>query len=387
MVDQIEVPDGVRAIHLVGQDGSGNPYVVLVDTTGRLVAVIQGEISGITDNVTVEQDAKDREIQGADGATLRTVAVDASGQIIMVPRGQSGNYMDVDSSGYLTSVMKGLEGATLRSIAVDGSGHLIAVIQGDDGGTLRTAAVNADGRFQIVPHDPEDVWGNALGMGNAELAAILSPAKRFDRRGNVIYVNSFEHGLGGWTTNLQGAGAAIALTAVEGRTGAYSVKVTGGSDGAQFASMVRIFPYPRGGKVGLEVSFSIPLDVDKVQIYQLLYTGSAQVHGSIRYDHQNGKVEYLDSANAWQTLDAAKQITGFGALFSTVKLVINLTDAKYERALLNDEEYDMTGYAMRSVAAGIDPSWYNYIYCHSQAAQNNYIHIDDVILTQNEPAT
>lgn len=364
MVAQIEVPDGVRAIHLVGQDGSGDPQIVLVDTVGRLVAVIYGDDSG----------------------TPRALAVDSSGQMITVPRGQSGNYLDVDALGYLTSVMKGLDGATLRSIAVDGSGHLIAVIQGDDGGTLRTAAVNADGRFQIVPYDPEDVWGNALGMGNAELASILTPCKRYDRRGNVIFWDSFEDGLAAWIEGKSGTGASVALSAKRAATGAYSVQLVGGSDALKDAAIGRNLGYPSATRHGIEASLSWGSDVEYIRMAINFADGTTYYQATIRYAPGTEDFEYMDSAGAWQDIDASKPLSDSDYVFHRMKLVVDVSAGQYVRALLDDEEYDLSGVAVYSMASGATPIMITNIYIFSTAGNNGTGYVDSVIITENEPS-
>lgn len=386
MVDQIEVPDGVHAIHLVGHDSGGDPYVVLVDTSGRLVAVIQGEISGITNNVTVEQDAKDREIQGADGPTLRTVAVDSSGQIIMVPRGQSGNYLDVDASGFLTTLIKGLDGATLRSIAVDGTGNLIAVIKGDDGGTLRTASLNADGRFEIVPYDPDDVWGNAIGMGNAELAAILSPVKRGDRRGQVVWWDAFEDGLAQWVTSTSGAGGSVDLASGHSVYGAYSCKLTGGSDASKFAGIDRMWRYPGSTKIGLSAKLAWGSNVDYIEIRLLPRDGTNAYIAAVRWVTSTTDFEYYDSGAGWTDIDASKGLLSDDRIFHYMKAVIDLDTKQYVRAFLDDEEYDISGNAFFSTASALQPRIASEVILHSDAGQNPVCYVDQVIQTYNEPA-
>jgi len=118
-------PDWLRAMALLGKHG--DDYVVLaVDENGQLYALVKGE---------------------DDTGTLHTLAVDDEGQLLIVPRGESGYYMNVDANGYLTTVMKGLEGATLRTITVDESGNLVAVMKGLEGANLRTIAVDAGGRM------------------------------------------------------------------------------------------------------------------------------------------------------------------------------------------------------------------------------------------------
>ncbi len=150
-----EFPDWLRGIALVGK--SGTSYVpVAVDANGQLYIILTGapEIT-IPGNVNVNDLNTLKQIQGSDGANYRTARVDASGQFIMVPRGNSGNYMSVDASGFLTAIMKGQPALGVPlSVAVDGSGQIIMVPRGQSGNYMD---VEAHGYMTAV------VKGNAPG--------------------------------------------------------------------------------------------------------------------------------------------------------------------------------------------------------------------------------
>lgn len=71
------------------------------------------------------------EIQAKDAnALIRNLLVDTAGRLIIVPRGESGYYLDVDASGFLTALMKGQEiGAGYKTIATDEDGKMLAVVR------------------------------------------------------------------------------------------------------------------------------------------------------------------------------------------------------------------------------------------------------------------
>jgi hypothetical protein len=102
-----ELPPGLRAFCLIGKhDSSFLP--ITVDENGQLYIVVQGVAAvQIPGGVEVTQADDAREVQGSDGETRRTLAVDTAGRLIMVPRGQSGYYMLVDEHGYLSAQVRG----------------------------------------------------------------------------------------------------------------------------------------------------------------------------------------------------------------------------------------------------------------------------------------
>lgn len=404
----IEVPDYNRVVTLVGQQTDGTPIIVQLDNAGRIVAVIQGAIEGITGAVTVEpgttpldisgtldgvtnpvdvnQTDPVREVQGSDGATLRTLAVDANGQLIMVPRGQSGNYMTVDASGFLTAVMKGEYSGSPVTLAVDSNGNIVAVIKGEYAGVPKTLTTDADGRLQIVPYDPDDIWGNAVAMGNAELAAIMSPAHRYDRRGNIVLVDSFEDGLQHWYSGLAGVGAAVTHSAVRARNGTYSVKLTGGSDGPALAYISHTTSYPKPSRVGVEFSFELSGQPTQVELDLYHFDGTNMHRAFVRWVYSGGDIDYLDNTATWQTLDTGVNLSVGARLFHTMKLVYSMADVEYVRLLLDQTEYSLAGIAVHSPASAAEPCLTVSVYVSSSAGSNKYAYVDDVVVTQNEPA-
>lgn len=425
-----EVPDWTRPTQLFAKDPSGDLVPVVVDANGQLYIVIQGALESITADVNVTQEEKDREIQGADGATLRTVAVDASGQIIMVPRGQSGNYMlvdasgyltailkgldgatlrsvevdsggriinvirdptsdnyvAVDSSGYLTNVIKGLDGATLRTVAVDASGNIVAVMKGEYSGALKTVATDASGRIVMIPTDPTDVWGNAISMGNAELAARLGVVQRHDNRGSTAFIDNFENGLCHFIKGYSGSGYDHVLTTAESKFGGYALKLVGGSTSEYYAHATWWIGYSYTTKVGFEVGFRIGDDVDYILLELALYDGSKQHYGQVRYDYSGQKWEYLDSAAAWQDLLTSYVLTATAYGFYSVKLVIDFVNNLYTRFLSVDDEVNMSAYAIREAASGSAPHIQVRVRVYSDAGKNGWIYVDPIVITTNEPA-
>jgi hypothetical protein len=289
-------PDWTRAIRLLGIDADGNPVTILVDEDGKLYSLITG--------------------QDADGV-LRAVRVDDDGQMVMVPRGASGSYMDVDASGFLTTVMKGQYGANLRTLAVDAGGKLEAIIKGTDGAALRTIAVDTSGQIIMVPRgtsgnymaidadgymtavlkgaygaalrtiglddegritaymvDDESQWGDIVKTGNAELAARLGSPVAWDWRGKVIWWTDFEHGLTGLSTFSLGSGGDAVLDPSHSLSGGYSLKLIGGSSLAGYANVKVIVDTPPSPRLGFYARWSSDSEFDYLDLHMQIYDGA-----------------------------------------------------------------------------------------------------------------
>jgi hypothetical protein len=364
IVAVIEVPDWYRTVALIGVDSSGDPHVVLLDSAGNIVAVMKGDDSG----------------------TLRSIKVDSTGQMYTLIKGSGGENIAVDAAGNLSALMKGIEGATLRTVAVDASGNIVAVIKGDYAGTLKTLATDDDGRLLIVPYDPDDIWGEAIAMGNAELAACITVAHRFDRRGNVVFMDDFGTGYSNWIGAFSGTGGANTVSAITSRSGSYSILLTTGKVAGGNASLSKYWPRSSTGRLGFEVSFAPTTDNPTFRIDFRHYDGAKYHIFSVRYDYPNDKLQYLDDAAAWQDVATSLAFYPNRTSFNTIKVVCDLSDNTYERVMMNDAEYDLSGIDTKEVVSVTAPYLSLVVLADGDASNNYLVYVDDVILTQNEPA-
>ena len=386
MVEPIgDWPDFTRVTLIVGKDAAGNPVGVFVDSVGNLAAILKGQkpdtalatvaldaagriimvpygTTEVSGTATVTQAAKDREVQGADGATLRTLAVDASGQLVMVPRGQSGNYMAIDASGFMTAILKGAYAGDLHTMAVDAAGRLEAFIL-----------------------DSQSQWGDVLRIGNAELASRLGSAKSWDWRGDLVYFNDFSRGLGNILKYYNGTGSGIALDPTYWVNGGYSLKLTGGSDGAGDAYIDVLIDHPPSRKLGLEVHVSGDISFEYLYIRLEVRIGAwASFAGLKLLPPGAPDVLYLNDANAWVKIGDSY----FGTVpesFNHLKIVADFDTGYYLRALWGHTEYDLSAQAVYKAASSYLDQIYARIYLKSTAASNQVRYIDYVAVTVGEP--
>lgn len=102
-------PDYAHLRVIQGKDVDGNLVIVRVDPYGRIILLPYGTML-VEGELDVNQTAVERTIQGADGLTLHTIAVDDQGRLIMLPYGWDGSAyqkLRVDEDGRMVAVMKG----------------------------------------------------------------------------------------------------------------------------------------------------------------------------------------------------------------------------------------------------------------------------------------
>lgn len=358
-----ERDDFVRAVEMLGVY-DGEPVTIAVDASGRLYAVLAGtpEIT-IPGDVNVTQEDATRDIQGTDGETLRAVAVDSNGQIIMVPRGQSGNYLVVDSDGYLTTVIKG-----------------------DYEGALRTVKLDDDGRLSAFVVDSVDAWGQMLSIGNAELAARLGSLKTYDRRGSVLDMQNFDSGLGSFELVKGGSGAYPVIAADRILSGGYSAYLYAPT-GVTNASELRWY---RGmawaESFGVEIAFNLDALHGMLFFWCCLYDGAKSHPGVLRWNLDTGVLECLGGAGTYEEVATGLAVGVGKGKWNFLKLVIDTANDEYMRCLLGGTEIDMTSFEILDSADASPPYLYASVALYASASDAAEMWIDNLILTDREPA-
>jgi hypothetical protein len=403
----LEFPDFLRGIALIGK--SGSTYLpVAVDPTGQLYIVLTGApditIPGTVDTndlVTLKQ------IQGTDGTVFRTAKVDASGQFIMVPRGQSGNYMAVDAAGYLTAILKGLKpDASLGSIAVDASGQLIMIPRGSSGnymdvdasgfltavlkgiysGALKTIAVDTDGRMISQIADVGGSFGQVDTIGLAELAARVGGLQRWDTRGRLLASAAFDEGLHQPISMLTDGSSPYNLDPTRFESGGYSLRCVPIINAGAYVTARLYTSIPSAMILGIEAAFSQLYEYGVFEIMLRIYSGSTYHDAGLKWNVTLNKIYYYNSASAWVEIPGQTFPKADALSFNHMKVVVNFTTNKYVRGLANNREYDMSALSCYSVGTISKDQLIGQVSAQSDASHYNEIWIDSVALTHSEPA-
>ncbi len=234
--------------------------------------------------------------------------------------------------------------------------------------------------------DPTDIWGNVVGVGLGELAAVLSPAKKFDRRGDVLFIDDFEDGAAHFSTTLVGTGAAVAITSAESNVGGFAAKLTGGSDSSRYAEIYYRIPVSAGVRMGAEMAFRLGSDIQFVVLEFWFYDGSKRHQAALRYVTASDLWQYADINTDFQTLKTGVNLAADAHHFPPVKLAINTETDKYVRALIAGEKIDMSTYDFYSTTDTTPPALLTMIDAYSDLNKNGWMYVDPVIITQNEPS-
>jgi len=241
-----------------------------------------------------------------------------------------------------------------------------------------------------MAHGTQDWWGQEPSQtiypvqDVGELAVRLGSPDTHNRRGNVLFIDSFEYGLAPYYTLAGGTGSAVALSASTARNGAYSCKLYTGAEGGAYAFVQKFLSYPRLSRFGFEISFTVDDNAVGILLSMILYDGVHSTSFTVKYLPASNKWQYQDSAGAWQDLATGVDLSAHLKRFHTAKLVVDLETGDFVYFLYDDTEVSMAGIAGYQEEDATLPAIDTMAYLLGGAAAAATIYIDDVILTQNE---
>jgi len=218
-----------------------------------------------------------------------------------------------------------------------------------------------------------------------ELAARLGSPVTFDRRGNVIMLEDFEDTLMKWNSNQTMNGTRRFQTAEAARSGAFSVKMVTPNAADADTYLFRDLPLPIQSKIGLEFSYAMYLQIKYIIIHISFYEKTRLYRFALRYDRYNTTMAYLNSGGTYTDLVGTPSHMMLYHNWNTIKLVVDYENKKYVRALLNENSWDLKDIEPYKPAYTGTPYLYIESRITNRAIGDNYIYLDDVILTQNEP--
>lgn len=220
----------------------------------------------------------------------------------------------------------------------------------------------------------------------AETAARLGSIVTYDRRGDVIFLESFEDGLVHVETATSGTGGSVGVDTTTAKTSAQCAKLTAGSDGYKTATVVKRF-HPSGSyRIGAEVSWAVVPSASTIDLGLMYLPRGTYHYGVLRYDTSVHSVQYQDENGVYQDLETGMYIYSHSKLWVSMKLVCDFTLHEYVRVLFGNLSYDMEGIPLRSSYTSAGPYFYTHCELTGPGGTNPAIFLDDVIITQDEPS-
>lgn len=217
-----------------------------------------------------------------------------------------------------------------------------------------------------------------------ELAVRLGSPVVWSRSGEVIWYETFSHGLA--TFRFTATGNSTAKPDVDYTLyGGFCLKLT--ADAASFPQCIldRMFTPTDVGRWGLEVAIAFFDDYDSFWFNFIRFDATNKHQAGIKLDQDASELQYRDDANAWQKITTLPETQfGLGA-YHFIKLVADYDDDLYSHVIFQNTRYDLSDYGLYVATNSAGP--YNAIEMVFQGrdGETDVARLGLVILTSNEP--
>jgi hypothetical protein len=259
-------------------------------------------------------------------------------------------------------------------------------------GQRLTCAVSHPRRDTDVAHGTPD-WGVTSGAATvyqltdlAELAARLGSPVTFDRRGDVLWIDDMESGVDKWYATYGGATGSLGLSAVEARNGRYSALLSAGIAVGASVNIYHYLPVPVFSSLGLEAHARLEDTLARLETALDLYDGTTELLGVLRYNHLTGDLLVLNAGEEYDVVATDLHLAAIARLFHAFKLVVDPVAQEYVRAIVDSTPVDLSGRSLYTLTTPVEARMDVRISQVSNMAATCNVYLDDVIVTQNEPA-
>jgi hypothetical protein len=218
-----------------------------------------------------------------------------------------------------------------------------------------------------------------------ELAARLGSVMSYDRRGEVIWFDTFSYGISGWTIGTSGAGAGVSLDAGNGLHGGYSAKLLSGTGVSRLASIQKIFSIFERGRCAIEFCFEPSSGVEHVLILFNYSSGGRQRSAGVKIRYDNNTVEYQSGNNIYTSIVTDFDDEQAYTKIVFCKLVLDTENNEYVRALINHHHIDLQGEEVPDVGAFSFTYFSCVIRVVGTSGSNDPLLVKQAIFTSNEP--
>ncbi|MBA7559940.1 hypothetical protein ES708_01558 [subsurface metagenome] len=241
----------------------------------------------------------------------------------------------------------------------------------------------AHGQPDFGPQAPKVTVSSLSDM--AELAARLGSIVRHDRRGDVIWLDDFESETLKWWRYGGTTGDSFAQSGERARSGSFSGKLVTGGIGENWTAVQSGIFYPVLSRVGYEISVLLHDNAKSFTHYFLSQDGTHRNWFGLGWEQATRVLSVYDKILGWTPIDDDIYLWAGGRVFSTLKLVADLTTLKYVRAIVNREVFDLSAYIAFQTNLPGAPSLHPVARVDGSGVTKPEVYIDDAIITQNEP--
>ena len=218
-----------------------------------------------------------------------------------------------------------------------------------------------------------------------ELAARLDSIDTYDRRGNVLFLESFDNDIGRWEVATSGAGASVAVSSEHSIRGLCSMKMVAGSTVSRSAKATARMSPVIASRFGFEIAVTLDTNMESWIGQNDFYTGALKISAGFKYVRATNQWSVLTTGGAWLVvpIPAAPYFSPY--LFYFSKSVFDISKLAYVREIMANYTYDLSAIPLCVAADATAPHYESWIQLISQGGFNAVSYLDSCIVTYNEP--
>ena len=235
---------------------------------------------------------------------------------------------------------------------------------------------------------PDDA--NVMGYGDmqrsddiTELAARLGSPLTYERRGNVLYSETFKHGASTWNVLRASVAENATLTGSYHITDGAGLLLETTLDTAQIVSGKRDLPLFSEGFYGLFIVASMRADTKYFQLAAEYYDGTKVWDYSIRLSSMYETLGYKGSAGAFVELTDELNFFSGRDNFHAIGIVFDTVTDEYTEITLDGVTYDMSDITTQGVINATAPLVRVDMWVESDSLNQATAVVDSVVLVQN----
>jgi hypothetical protein len=217
----------------------------------------------------------------------------------------------------------------------------------------------------------------------AELAVRLGSSVTFDRRGSVIWFDTFEYGLGAWGAPLCLGGGELSLTAERVELPPFAANLTTGAGAGSGCNLYREEHTPRSPTLGMSAGILYSGNIGEFYLEIGHFQAGSVYTYRLIIDVTNNNVDILTDGGV-VTIDSGSVNAYFTGIFGRYKFVIDLDNHRYVRAQYFGTELDLSDYSPSQSSTFKNDHLKLLIQATTDSGVEGYITIDNVILTAQE---
>jgi hypothetical protein len=216
-----------------------------------------------------------------------------------------------------------------------------------------------------------------------ELAARLNPVNVYDRRGNVVMIDSFAEGIAKGSYDVYGA-ASLSWSIEASRTEGMCLKVNDLSNDADGFRIRYTQGLQYASTMAIEASWCTSLSRPLVELSMGYYALAGIYLPKIRYNHYTNAIDYWGTDSNWHNIATVPALNAGTGTWHFIKMVVDWENGEYLRVLINHENYSLAGIPIYFIATPSNHYVYSEFYCEGYGAVATDLYIDSIIITINE---